>query len=195
MKLLYALNKSIRTPQLPLGILGACLFGILVLNPARSSAQTVLNPTADAMVYQGSSATNYGTDTRLLLKRKIGSAITRTAYLKFDLAGVTPAQAARATLRLYCNTKAFNDVPSVVSVYNTSDSWTEAGLNWSNAPVAETSNATTDIAAQGTFYEWDVTALVQNALSTGTIANFNLADISASNNTLEFSSREGANPP
>ena len=195
MKLLYALNKSIRTPQLPLGILGACLFGILVLNPARSSAQTVLNPTADAMVYQGSSATNYGTDTRLLLKRKIGSAITRTAYLKFDLTGVTPVQAARATLRLYCNTKAFNDVPSVVSVYNTSDSWTEAGLNWSNAPVAETSNATTDIAAQGTFYEWDVTALVQNALSTGTIANFNLADISASNNTLEFSSREGANPP
>ena len=170
-------------------------FLLFLGNPMQLRAQTTLNPTDDAMVYQGGSGSSYGTDARLLLKRKLGSAITRTAYLKFDLTGITAAQAARATLRLYCNTKAFDEVQSIVSVYNTANTWTEGSLTWSNAPVAENSNATTVIVSQGSFYEWDVTALIQDALASGTVANLTLADISASNNTLEFSSKEGANPP
>lgn len=161
-----------------------------------ASAQTViLTPTDDAMVYQGSITNNYGTNPKLQVKNSYGSSINRNAYLKFNLTGITVAQAAKVTLRLYCNNKAIDTVQSVMGAFATGSGWTEGAITWKNAPALDSILSSTVAVSKSAYYEWDVTDYIKKALAAGTSTSFAIADLNLSNNLVEFSSKEATNMP
>jgi hypothetical protein len=160
-----------------------------------SIAQQTIAPIEDAMVYRGNVTNNYGSDLKLQVKKTEGSAITRNAYLKFDLTGITVGQVGKATLRLYCNNKAFDSVQSVMAVYATSNAWTESTINWNNAPLLNTTLATTVIVSKFSYYEWDVTEYIKQSIPLGNLTSLAVADVNSSNNLVEFSSKEATNKP
>lgn len=169
------------------------LFVLIVGNTI--SAQAVLQPIDDAMVYLGNAANNYGSDVKLQVKKTPGSSITRNAYLKFDLAGITTSQVGKAILRLYCNNKAFDTVQTIIGVFSAGNNWVETNINWNNAPAFDANLSTTVILSKSNYYEWDVTNYIRQSLSAGTFASVGVADVQGTNNLIEFSSKEAANKP
>jgi hypothetical protein len=149
----------------------------------------VLAPSADAHVQSGGPASNYGTADHLRAK---SDSTTYRGYLRFDVPGfVTDVR--RATLRLRV-TDASPSGGAVFAVSNayagTSTPWTETGLTWSNAPaLAGAALASAGSAATGAWIEFDVTAAVAGP---GALP---LALQSLSDDSVRYSSREGADPP
>ena len=170
------------------------LLSTLLLLGSLCQAQT-LTPTEDAMVYRGNTTNNYGADLKLQVKKTEGSGVTRNAYLKFDVTGITTAQVGKATLRLYCNNKAFDSIQSVMAVYASSNAWTESGITWANAPAVTNNLSTTVVVAKGTYYEWDVTDYIKQSIPLGNLVSLSVADVNFSNNLVEFSSKEAVNKP
>lgn len=170
------------------------MFVLIVGNTV--SAQTVtLQATDDAMVYRGNATNNYGSDVKLQVKKSDNATLTRNAYLKFDLNGVTPSQVGRATLRLYCNNKAVDTVQTIIGVFSTANTWTESTINWNNAPALTSNISTTVIGAKLIYYEWDVTDYIKQSLTSGSVTSIGVADVQASDNLIEFSSKEAVNKP
>jgi len=155
-----------------------------------SSLVTVtFNPTADAYVNSNQTTTNFGTATTLRMKQ---SSPTLNSYLKFVVSGVNGVvQSAKLRLKV---TVASNSGGSVFSVSNnftgTSNPWTETGLNFNNAPgISGSPLSTAGSVTVGQTVELDVTPAI-----TGN-GTFSFGLNNASTTTVQYSSKEGANPP
>src|SRR5215208_5746099 len=95
----------------------------------------------DTVVRQASATSNFGTATTM----EVASATSanRRAYLKFDLAGCTPAIASSATIRVatlrpYVSTLAA--ACRTLDIFRVTASWTETALTWNNQPFGTTIN-------------------------------------------------------
>ncbi|BDD11888.1 hypothetical protein FUAX_43200 (plasmid) [Fulvitalea axinellae] len=116
-------------------------------------------PEADAFIRDGGSAsTNYGTSTRLAVK-KDGTGWNRKALLRFDLSGVS-STISKATLRMVpVNSGNTIGQTQIRAMAVADDTWSESGLTWANQPATgqELDSKTGSPAAT----EWDVTAFAE----------------------------------
>jgi len=138
---------------------------------------------ADARTSSGSPTTNYGTSSEL----RAGSGSTvYNSYLRFDLTGLAGLGVVSAKLRLFVAGAS----DSGGSAYSVSSGWTEGGLTWTNAPVISgAALSSAGAATAGQWVELDVTSAV------GGDGSVSFALASASGDRVDYSSREGANPP
>jgi hypothetical protein len=149
----------------------------------------VLAPGADSHVQSGGPGSNYGGADHLRAK---SDSTTYRAYLRFDVPGfVTDVERATLRLRVTDASPSGGSVHAVSNAYaGTSTPWTESGLTWSNAPaISGTPLATAGGAATGAWLELDVTGAV------GGPGPLPLAIQSLSDDSVRYSSREGADPP
>ena len=179
-----------RVKQVKTWALAAAMLATYSLN-----AQVTRQPIEDAQVYRGNVSNNYGTDVKLQVKRTEGSNATRNVYLKFDLAGITAAQVGTAKLRLYCNNKAYDTAQSVVGVFGSPNSWTEAAITWNTAPQFTGILSSIVVYGKLNYYEWDVSEYIRQSLASGTVVSLGVADLNFSDNLLEFSSKEAVSKP
>jgi acetyl esterase/lipase len=159
---------------------------ILVFFSLISAAQ-VYNPSDDAYVRGGSySASNFGNESVLVIKKGTDGTFFRKSYLKFNLAGsgITGLQSAK--IRLYTSAV----VPFEVSMYETSDNWTESLINWDNAPVIGNLLGSLQVNAVGSYYEWDVTQYVLSQLSSDETVSVVCYDAKSTNQQISFNSKE-----
>ncbi len=151
--------------------------------------QTVLSPVADAMVYEGSSGTNYGSSNELQNKGQSG--YNTKDYLKFDLSSLS-GTITSATLKLY-NFYACTAVTiSAMSVSD--DSWTESGITWANRKATGSAQATTSVSAVG-WYQWNITSYANSELAGDKTLSICLSDETASNRFHKYYSKEGTYAP
>ncbi len=147
-------------------------------------------PTDDAYVESSSPTKNFGTSSRLRVRKT--SSAQQNAYLKFNISGLSGSvQSAR--LRLYV-ADASNDGGTIYKVSNnylgTNTPWLERGLTWNNAPTINGSPlASTGAVSDGQTVELDVTAAI-----TGN-GVYSFAVRNNSSNTVSYRSKQGTNPP
>ena len=127
--------------------LAFCLVA-LTAGPARAALFSA-TAGADSYVRRGTATTNYGTATGVLAKNSGTGGTTRKSYVRFDLSGGTGVFTdATLDLDVATNNSAGVDIPvpvQVVNVYglkdgNAGENWSEAGINWNNAPANVTGN-------------------------------------------------------
>lgn len=147
----------------------------------RSNATvTTLASVADARVYEGSSATNYGTAATLRVDGGVDPDVQ--SYLRFDVSGIN-GTVVRATLRL----NATSDTVDGPTVAGTSGGWTESGITWANRPPPSTGVLDDEgPVATGSWIELNVSALVTG---NGTV---DLVLAGTSNDGVDFHSRESS---
>ena len=165
-------------------ILGALALAITIT----SAAPTTFLPTADTYVKQTAPTSNQGTETVL---RAIGTATSDIkAYLKFVVTGT--GTITDATLRMFV-TEASEGF-SVCTHPTTS--WTETGLTWNNRPADSGIDCfVSDFGGTpaGQWESWDVPDVTANGTYTFVVVGKETG--SGFNDRVQFSSREGANPP
>ncbi len=128
-----------------------------------------LRPVADAYVRDGSSnaSRNFGSATSLYVKAG-STGVNRWTYLKFDTSGLASVGSAR--LRLYGRLSSTTLATVVTSaVPSASTSWGEGQITWNNRPGTGTTalaSVTMDNSASH-WYEWDVTAYLQQEKAAG----------------------------
>ncbi len=149
-----------------------------------------LGPTDDAYVQSSSPTRNYGTSSRLQVRRT--SSVQLNTYLKFNVSGLS-GSVQSAKLRLYV-TDAGSDGGAIYTVSNnysgTSTPWLESGLRWNNAPTISGSLlASAGAVSVGQTVELDVTA----AITGNGVYSFALRNNSS--NTVAYRSKQGSNPP
>jgi hypothetical protein len=155
-----------------------------------------LTPTADTYVRDGSTAgQNFGTDTVLAVKTNSQVGLNRHIFLKFDVSGLTTAS--NAKLRLFGNFTASSGTSPVSIHEEGTDSWTETGLTWNNQPSAGSTVVTVPVGLNAQYWEWDLTAFVQNQITTGqNTMSLELQNDSTTSDPVNFNSREaGSNKP
>jgi len=135
------------------------------------SVESHTAPVADAYVRDGSSnaGKNFGTATTLTV-RKGSSGSNRWSYLKFDTSVLTTVS--RVRLRLFGSLSATTSTAVTTSVYAVANTtWGEAQITWNNKPASgATSLAGVAMANRTTtarWYEWDVTAYLQQEKAAG----------------------------
>jgi glucose/arabinose dehydrogenase/PKD repeat protein len=160
----------------------------VITTPASASTYTAsfatsqflsFTPSDDAYIEAGAPASNFGSDTRLM----VDNSPVRHTLLKFNVSGIGSSTVAGAKLRLYC----LDGSSSGGNFYRVSNnSWSEGAVTWNNAPVADASSlATLGTVAAGTWYEVDVTSLIAGD---GPVS---LRVSSLSSNGADYSSKEG----
>jgi chitodextrinase len=145
-----------------------------------TGASTTVEPLADAYVDASNPTGNYGNSTAL----RVDGSPVRTAYLRFDVEGVSDI--ASATLRVYAETGAASgfDVRSVAD-----DSWDGASLTYATAPPTGDVAARSGPVSAGTWVDLDVSALVTgNGLAS-------LALTTDGSTAIRLASSESADPP
>ncbi len=176
--------------------LGALFLAICVLAvalnvalPQGSSAASdslTFNPAADSYVREDEPKRNYGDDTTISLD----TTPRMTTFLRFDVAGVNPANIAQATLRLKIST-AKADKPAGLTLYRSATNWKESAITWKNQPALEAALA----ALPPTALKKD--NWLEIALNPASIANGSLsfALISDSSERISFRSSEHKDAP
>ena len=164
---------------------------------------TDLVATKDTFVTDGTGAsTNNGTSATLIMKQHTVN-YDRNDWVSFNISGYSGITAAK--LRMYVSSvgvESTNNVP--ISVYyapTASDSWSETALTWNNvpspgnAPTGPLASISVNNANSGTWIEYDVTNSVKT--DTDGVATFVLSSYAGgdTNHGVNFSSREGTNPP
>lgn len=145
-----------------------------------SSAQAAtFTPVADSYVDSSLPTSNKGTQTSL----KTDASPVQTAYIRFDVQG-GPVSSAR--LRIYANSG--NGVGFRVHLVS-DNTWSEAGINYSNAPAYGPVIGASGKVTANTWYEIDVSSAVTGD---GPVS---FAITSTSSTATAYSSRTGANPP
>jgi hypothetical protein len=139
---------------------------------------------ADAYVSESSPTTNYGGSTAL---RVDGSPVLRS-YLRFNVQGLSGA-VNKATLRIF----ATSGSSTGWRAHGTSGGWSEAGINYGNAPGLGSTGGASGSFAAGSWTQTDVTGLVKELLVGN--GEVNLAMTGSGSTAIAFSSRSGANPP
>ena len=159
----------------------------LIVTPSQNQT---LAPLADALVRNGSYAnTNYGKDTSLVVKSSTGSGYSRSSYLKFSLSSADNISSAK--LRIYGRNTDNTGSVNVSSFGVDSDSWTESGITWNNAPAASTAVlSSVGVNDQGAYYEFDVTNYTKTQLAGDKVVSFLIKDAATQNKNLAFNSKE-----
>jgi len=127
----------------------------------------------DAQVNQSQPTKNYGLDPNLLVGDVVGGwhdiGLYRS-YLKFDVGSALPAGAvvvnAELLLMLH-ETYPGLQQRTIESCYVPTDTWTEGGINWSNAPgynPVTTGSVTSTFNNPNSYYCWNVTPDVITAM-------------------------------
>jgi hypothetical protein len=142
---------------------------------------------ADAKVNEGSPTTNYGTATSLLVDG--GTGVAQNTFIRFNASGISGSvQSAR--LRVFSGTDGTANGPAA---YLADNNWTESGtggVNWNTQPALSSGDFDNKGAiTASTWTEYDVTALISG---NGT---YTFALVADSTDGVNFSSREGTNPP
>lgn len=164
---------------------------ILISKTGAAAVTTSVSAVADSYVNSGAVSTNYGADTYMVTKQSTSS--DRSAYLKFDLSGIT-GTVASAKLKLYVKSKSANADRTVYDVAD--DSWTETGITYANRPTIGGAIATTPVTALG-WIELDVTSAVTAQNAGDKIVSLHVKDPIATNNIgIDFFTKEnGSNSP
>ena len=150
--------------------------------PTPTPVTLTFTAAADTYVSSSSPTANFGTATSLLLNPN--NPVQR-AYLRFNVQGIV-GNVTSATLRVYANTSQNGSY----GAYTLSNNWTETTVNYNTAlTIGGTAIGTVQSVTNGAWTTINVTSQVA---ADGTI---NLALIAARNKSINFSSREGANPP
>jgi calcineurin-like phosphoesterase family protein len=138
-------------------------------------------PDADARVELANPGVNFGTQPTLL----VDQSPVLESYLRFTVSGVG-GQIQQATLRLWV----LDMTPNGPPVYScSSTTWSETAITWANKPTVSNPQDDKGRITAGVWVEYNVTALV-----TGN-GQFCLGFVAQSTDGVDFSSREGANPP
>lgn len=158
-----------------------------------------LQPVADAHVRQDDAQTTYGS--AVLLEIDSDPSAARRVFLRFDLAGCSPAIPAdaivhSATIRMTLAASAAE--ARSYDLHRVTASWSEGTVNWDNQPApAGSASGSASVAAgtaASTVLEWNVAADVQDLVS-GAAANdgwrvSDNAEGSAPSSLLQLHSRE-----
>lgn len=135
-----------------------------VLAYKETNGTLAISASEDAFVRGGSnSSSNYGSDTKLLVKENSGTADNdRMGFVKFDLSSI-PGSVASAKIRL----KVQNDDPGSSHDLNlvSDDSWSENSITWDNRPSSGSLLGTQVVPSIGEWLEIDVTDAVNTELS------------------------------
>jgi M6 family metalloprotease-like protein len=168
----------------------------VTINNGWLSRTVVLTPTDDTYVYRFAPNTNYGLETVLKADPKDSDGWVNTySCLKFDLAAI-PATVYRVRLRLSIVNDGGATAPGQVYKLNpyyslTSTPWTELGLTWNKMglepPLWPASLRV------GSWVEHDITWGFGN-FGSQVIASLAI-DGQGASGPVQFSSKEGANPP
>ncbi|MCW3841951.1 DNRLRE domain-containing protein [Micromonospora yasonensis] len=157
----------------------------------------VLRPTHDAMVWKDHGDTNYGT-TGLVVKNT-GDGWTRRSYLKFDLAGVNPADIASATLRVHGNNTTCTECTTDLAVQSAPDenatggAWSEDTLTWNNAPQPEGGPiGNLAVGTTASYASGDVTTYVRVQAAGDGVATFVLTEPAQTGEFVLLNSDEAA---
>ncbi|WP_158788242.1 DNRLRE domain-containing protein, partial [Granulicella sp. L46] len=138
----------------------------------------------DAHVSSAQPAVNSGSLSNL----NVGGGYTSLVQIDLRMlpAGTTPAQIAKATLRVYCNRA---DVPGVVQAELVGGAWTESSVTYATLPAMGAPFQTAQVTGAGEFVTFDVTSAVQGWVGApGT--NFGLALVAGSGTVVQFDSKE-----
>jgi hypothetical protein len=144
---------------------------------------------ADAFVDQGSPSSNFGTSSDLFVMSKSGNANRRT-LVRFNLPAIPGGCSVTGASLTLQSTSAV--AGRTIDLYRAGASWTEAGVNWSNAP-STTGTATSRVSATGANV-WDATQHVE-AMYSGANNGFVLRDSSessAASPEQKYQAREGS---
>jgi hypothetical protein len=156
----------------------------LVLAPAAGAATTTLDATADSRVETAKPKSNFGGDT---LKAQLGGI---RSYIRFNLSGLPAGEIRAATLRV---TPITGSSPGLKPFAVASESWTEAGITWNNAPgpVGSGGGQTGSWSGRPAWVSMDVTSIV--AGKTGDVSM--IVEAAGSGDATQFTNREyGAGP-
>lgn len=160
-----------------------------------------LEPVADAHVRQDDAQTNFGS--AVVLEVDSDASAARRVFLRFDLAGCSPAIPADAivhTATIRMTLAAAAGEARSYDLHRVTASWSEASVHWDNQPApAGSASATASVAAgapASTVIEWNVAADAQDLVS-GAAANdgWRLSDGaegSAASSLLQLHAREGS---
>ncbi|QRQ99512.1 CBM96 family carbohydrate-binding protein [Dyadobacter sandarakinus] len=155
------------------------------------SAGLTLNPIADSYVQGGIySYNNYGTANLQIKSLTNDPDVSRAAYLKFQLPATGVITSAK--LRIYGHNHENSNGINLHAFGVNDDSWTESGINKTNAPAASTPSLGS-VAVNGQYqnYEIDVTSYVKAQQQSGDgMVSLLLDDPSSRNIKLVFNSRE-----
>jgi hyaluronate lyase len=127
-----------------------------ILLPGSAAHAVTLNPPADAFVISWLPTYNNGIN-GVVISAGVNASGEIRSFLQFDLTTVT--NVGSAILYLY-NNSGTGTAPTI-GVYETSNSWTETGVNWNNQPSVLGSPVDHTVAAAG-WYAWDVTSFAQD---------------------------------
>ena len=172
---------------------GSTLTASLTVNPAAGGGGSITPQTlpalADSYVRDGSATTNFGSDT--LLEVKDGDpTFDRRGFVKFSL-NTLSGTLTSATLRLYVSDLP-NGSPAPLCVFAVgADSWTEAGITWSNQPATGAQLACVNVSAIG-WVSLDVSAPAIQELAGDKTLSLALEDNTAVNLMVRMNSRENA---
>jgi hypothetical protein len=142
-------------------------------------------PIADSYTNSSKPTSNFGNASSILAREGGGTTVTYKSYLKFVVSGLDGAPTS-AVLRLFVNE---GGAATVVST--TDNSWTETGITWDNAPAAGTLLGSSTPTATGA---WIAIPLPPETLSAGN-ATYSFLVRTDKNDSISYSSRQGANPP
>lgn len=159
---------------------------------------TIQAPTAfvtseDSYVRDGSYAgTNYGTATSMTVKTD-AVGYSRKSYIKYDFGTYNGSSTTSARVRLYVP-NVNTDTNRVVKVYGVSETWTEAGVTWNNAPQAGTYIGSINISnVTGLWYELDVTNYLNSHMQDKIVSFLLINEAAASSkNDVTFNTREAS---
>jgi hypothetical protein len=146
-KLVFGLMATLLVAMLPLrlGLAANLAAASKALTPVRTCTVTATPSTtsvvADTSVRQGTPAGNFGTINSMNVAS--GSSANRRVYVRFDLAGCSPAIPVTATVRVATLRLYASSLPAVcrtVDVFRVTAAWTETGVTWNTQPFGTTVN-------------------------------------------------------
>jgi hypothetical protein len=156
-----------------------------------------INPLADASIYQGDNTKNYGLETKLLVKNKKGSTVSRRTLLQFNLGDLKGVK--KAILKIYCNNiELSGDTPAtslLLDISITDNNWIENEVSWKSAPKPLTKITSTEVSVKKAWVEIDISDYLKEIFGKSKTITLILSSTDGSGNLAEFSSKEGKNPP
>ncbi len=162
--------------------------------PTATPVTIVLTPVVDAYVFSSAPTTNYGAATVLYVGSQSVSSIGR-AFFRFNLGGIpSGATVQSADFQAYLVQSSATPAVLDIELKRIDGPWQEMTVTWAAQPPTTGSNNVLGVGMAISFYQWNVTSLVQTWVNGA--ANNGLALVSKNESTLGwrgFASRE--NPP
>ena len=155
---------------------------------AAGNATLTFTPAADSWIQEDVPNTNFGSDTNLQID---SSPVQQNTLLRFVVNGIGSGTVVGAKLRLAV-TNSSSGSTTARAFRTVTNSWTETGVTWANAPAADASQVlgTLGPVSAGTTYDMNLAA--------GTIGgdgSYSLRLTSASSDGTQYSSRETTAKP